>query len=382
MTKEEYTFLYEKYASGNCTDEERRRFEAYSDDFSLDDTEWDTDTLGNENELADKMYARLYDDTHSKSFRGISLLYKLSAAAVLFVVLSSGLYLYLNNSSDPVPAQQQLSKKADVGPGGKKAILNLQNGTKMVLDQSTNGVVSIQGNIVITGSMSGKVLYDSYSLADNNSNVKDYNSINIPRGGEYELRLPDGTRVWLNSESSLKFPAVFSGRDRKVELTGEAYFEVAKNALVPFKVYANGTEIEVLGTEFNVNAYRKGRVTTSLLGGSVKLKVGGQESLLKPGQEAVSLASGRIMVNETNVKDAIAWKNGYFIYQDDNIYQIMADAARWYDVDVEYRGDLRGKGFYGNVARYDNISELLKNIELTGSIKFKIEGRRVIVMSK
>lgn len=382
MTKEEYTFLYEKYISGNCTEEERKRFEAYSDDFSLDDAEWDTDTLGNESEMADKMYARLYDDTRRKSFSGISLLYKISAAAVLFVILSSGLYIYLNNRSTPVAGTENLSLKGDVAPGGKKAVLNLQNGSTMVLDQSTNGVVSIQGNIVITGSMSGKVIYDSYSVLDNQSNKQDYNSINIPRGGEYQLRLPDGTRVWLNSESSLKFPAVFSGRDRKVELTGEAYFEVAKNELVPFKVYANGTEIEVLGTEFNVNAYRKGRVTTSLLGGSVRLKAGGQESLLKPGQQAVTLTSGSISINNANVKDAIAWKNGYFVYQDDNIYKIMADAARWYDVEVEYRGDMRGKGFYGNVARYDNISELLKNIELTGSVRFKIEGRRVIVMSK
>ena len=209
MTKEEYILLYEKCTSGNCTDAEMKLFEDYSDDFSFDDGEWDVSILGNESEIADQMYARLYEDTHRRSFSGLSFLYKLSAAAILFVILSGGLYIYLNNTSPPPSATGLVSKKADVAPGGKKAILTLHDGSKMVLDQSTNGVVSIQGNIVITKRNTGKVIYDSYNLPDNPSNEDNYNAINIPRGGEYELRLPDNTRVWLNSESSLKLQSLF-----------------------------------------------------------------------------------------------------------------------------------------------------------------------------
>lgn len=382
MTKEEYILLYEKCASGYCTDEEISRLEAYNDEFSLDDAEWDAGVFGNETDVADQMYSHLYAQMHRKAPRRLTYLYKWSAAAVLFMVLSAGLYSYLNNSDKQDLTQNAVAVNTDIAPGGKKAVLTLHNGSKMVLDQSTNGVVSIQGNIVITKRNTGKVIYDSYNLPDSASGQENYNSINIPRGGEYELRLPDGTKVLLNSESSLKFPAVFSGRDRKVELTGEAYFEVAENKLVPFKVYANGTEIEVLGTHFNVNAYTKNKVTTSLLEGSVRLKAAGNESLLKPGQQGVSMADGNIKVSKVNVQDAIAWKNGYFVYQDDSIYKIMEQAARWYDIDVEYIGDVRNQTFYGKGNRYGKISELLKNIELTGTVHFKIEGRRVIVMSK
>ena len=383
MTKEEYILLYEKCISGNCTEEEKKLLDAYSDDFSLDDTEWDANTLGNEDEIADRLYAQLYSARQQKSPARFSSLYKYAAAAVLFFILSAGLYSYFDNSPEHTVTESDLAKNTDIAPGRKKATLSLPDGTQMVLDQASNGVVSIQGNIKITKLKEGKVIYDSYNTTANDGTLlkEDFSSIKIPRGGEYELRLPDGTKVWLNSESSLKFPAVFSGRDRKVELTGEAYFEVAENKLVPFKVYANGTEIEVLGTHFNVNAYHK-KVTTSLLEGSVRLKTSGKQSLLKPGQQGVTLADGSIAVSNANVNDAIAWKNGYFSYQDDSIYKIMEQAARWYDVEVEYRGDMTGKGFYGEVDRYDNISELLKNIELTGTVHFKIEGRRVIVMSK
>lgn len=383
MTKEEYILLYERCASGQCTDEEIKLLASYDDEFYLDNAEWDVSIHGNETDVADQMYSQLYAQMHQRPTRRLSYIYRYTAAAVLFLVLSTGLYIYQNNSNKQTLTDQKVAGNTDIAPGGKKAVLTLQDGSRMVLDQSTNGVVSIQGNIVITKRNTGKVIYDSYNLPENPSDQENYNSINIPRGGEYELRLPDGTKVWLNSESSLKFPAVFSGRDRKVELTGEAYFEVAENKLVPFKVYANGTEIEVLGTHFNVNAYRKSGVITSLLEGSVRLKTPGNKSLLVPGEQGVTTTDGKISVSKVNVLDAIAWKNGYFIYQDDSIYKIMEQAARWYDVEVEYVGDdVKGQTFYGKGDRYGNISELLKNIELTGTVQFKIEGRRVIVMSK
>lgn len=383
MTKEEYILLYERCASGQCTDEEVKLLALYDDEFHLDNAEWDVSIHGNETDVADQIYSQLYAQMHPRPVRRLSHIYKYAAAAVLFLVLGTGLYIYQNNSNRQALTAQKVAGNTDIAPGGKKAVLTLHDGSKMVLDQTTNGVVSIQGNIVITKRNTGKVIYDSYNLPKNPSEKDNYNSINIPRGGEYELRLPDGTKVWLNSESSLKFPAVFSGRDRKVELTGEAYFEVAKNTLVPFKVYASGTEIEVLGTHFNVNAYRKSGVITSLLEGSVRLKASGNESLLEPGQQGITAADGKINVSKVNVLDAIAWKNGYFVYQDDSIYKIMEQAARWYDVEVEYVGDdVKSQTFYGKGDRYGNISELLKNIELTGTVQFKIEGRRVIVMSK
>lgn len=386
MTKEEYVSLYEKCASGNCTEQERKLLEEYQDDFSLDVISWDEVSREEESEVSERMYRRLQKSMHKEDHR-VRRLYRyklMAAAAVAFMFFCSGLYYYIN-TSEPLPVSAKSHLKNDILPGRNKAVLTLSDGSQLVLDNSINGILAREGSAVITKLKDGQLIYDhsgsSTHINHDPSKISAYNSIRTPRSGEYQVLLPDGTRVWLNAESSLKFPPVFEGQERKVELFGEAYFEVEKNEEMPFRVIAGDTEIEVLGTHFNVNAYQE-VVKTTLLEGSVRLKREGQETLLQPGQSGIPSEDGAFTVEDeaANVEEVVDWKNGYFIFQDENIRAIMEKAARWYDVEVEYRGNMEDKNFWGKVSRYENISELLKNLELTGMIHFKIEGRKVIVM--
>jgi ferric-dicitrate binding protein FerR (iron transport regulator) len=384
MTKEQYVLLYEKHTLGICTEEEKKLFEQYSDEFSLDNAQWDEDNLGDEKQVLERMYKRFHDEIHPRHQLSWFNRHKFSAAAAILIMLGIGVYLSINQSPKTNSASTDVAiQKKNIPPGGKKAVLTLQDGSQIILDNSQNGIVANQANTVITKTKDGQVIYNSSQSSTLDPKSVPYNSISTPRGGEYQLLLPDNTKVWLNAESTIKFPAVFCGNERKIELSGEAYFEVAQNKEMPFKVLVEGTEIEVLGTHFNVNGYNdRADVNTTLLEGSVKLKNSKKEVMLKPGQSGISSATGGMKVKNVDVEDAVAWKNGYFVFQDEDIYSIMAKAARWYDVDVEFRGNMKDKGFFGKVNRYDNISELLKNMELTGEVQFKIEGRRVIVMAK
>ena len=383
MTKEEYILLYEKYHSGNCSHQEKQLFESYSDDFILGDAEWDLIELGDKQAVVDKMYAQLQSHIHPERKSGWILWARLSAAAVVLAILASGIYYFNSNSAARVSSKDLIVKTNDVGPGTKKAILTLHDGSTVILDESKNGLVASQGKTLISKTKGGQIIYRT-NVADQNQNSPEiYNSIRTPRGGESQLLLPDGTKVWLNSESVIRFPTIFSGNERRVELRGEAYLEVAENKKMPFKISVKGTEVEVLGTHFNVSAYGdKPEVNTTLLQGSVKISKDGHEAMLKPGQSGVTASNGTISVRNVNAADAIAWKNGYFVYQNEDIYSIMEKAARWYDVEVQYQGDMKDTEFYGRGHRYENISELLKNLELAGKVHFKVQGRRVVVMSK
>lgn len=383
MTKEQYVLLYEKYTLGICTEEEKKLFEQYNDEFSLDNAPWDEDKLGDEKQALERMYKRFHNEIHPRPQLSWFNRRKFSAAAAILIMLGIGVYLFINPSTKTNSALTVAIQKESIPPGGKKAVLTLQDGSQIILDNSQNGIVANQANTVITKTKDGQVIYNSSQSSSINPKSVPYNSISTPRGGEYQLLLPDNTKVWLNAESTIKFPAVFCGKERRIELSGEAYFEVAHNQEMPFKVLVEDTEIEVLGTHFNVNGYNdRAEINTTLLEGSVKLKNSKKEAMLRPGQSGISSATGGMKVKNVDVEDAVAWKNGYFVFQDEDIYSIMAKVARWYDVDVEFRGNMKDKGFFGKVNRYDKISELLKNMELTREVQFKIEGRRVVVMAK
>ncbi|HEY6900894.1 MAG TPA: FecR domain-containing protein, partial [Puia sp.] len=195
----------------------------------------------------------------------------------------------------------------------------------------------------------------------------------------HKLVLSDGTQVWLNAQTTLTYPVSFTGKERVVKLTGEAYFEVAHDGTKPFKVVSNGQEVQVLGTSFDIKAYADEPVVqTTLLTGSVKLSASNNYVLLKPGQQAVLENNKDFSVNEVEPSESIAWKNGYFLFKNEGIESVMRTIARWYNVDVSYEGDVKKRRLGGTVSRYQNLDDLLKTIELTKSVKFKIEGRKVI----
>ncbi|MGV8878672.1 MAG: FecR family protein [Sphingobacteriaceae bacterium] len=319
-----------------------------------------------------------------------------SVAAIFFVIAGVGAYIWINREvKKPAIVKNKIRIITnEVVPGGNKAYLTLSNGEKIVLDSAQNGVVAIQAGTNIRKTAEGRIVYDAAKSSDKSAELS-YNIITTPRGGQYQLTLPDGSQVWLNAASSLKFPASFSGKERIVEVTGEAYFEVAKvisasGVRVPFKVISANQLIEVLGTHFNVNAYPD-EVTsnTTLLEGSVKIwqRTTQQAQYLKPGQQA--RVGKDIQVSNVDVNGAVAWKKGYFNFSQENIGSIMRKISRWYNVDIIYKGNITGENFIGSISKFEEVTQVLDMLQLTGSVHFKIEntpgkeltgGRRIVVM--
>lgn len=307
--------------------------------------------------------------------------YLYMAAAAAFVIPMS-LYIYQRNQVKPVSSQ--LTSK--ITPGGNKAVLTLENGSKISLTDVKNGEVANQSGAVITKNRDSQLVYQSVS-----STAKEiaYNTIETPKGGQFQLILSDGTKVWLNAASSLRYPSTFGRGNRKVELVGEAYFEVAKNAAKPFLVSSNKQVVEVLGTHFNVNAYtNEPVVSTTLLEGSVKVisPFTNTYKIIKPGQQSLIHSDD---INKTGIKvknidpdEAVAWKNGYFMFEKEGLASILRKVSRWYDVEIENpQGEKLDKLlFSGTLSKYSDVSKVLRKLELTESVHFKIVGRRIIVM--
>jgi len=307
----------------------------------------------------------------------------LKYAAILAIIAGTAILCFVfNQKSGKVIAPLAANKyQQDVAPGGDVAVLVLSNGKKVNL-YSGEIALSEKDGTRLSGNQ-GEVVY-----ANNEANIETdvlYNTLVVPRAGTYKIQLADGTNVWLNAMSELRFPVKFGTSERKVELSGEAYFEVAKNENVPFKVLTSNQEIEVKGTHFNVNSYADENFSrTTLLEGSVKVSNPadrGKSWLLNPGEQAeTNKKNGQTAIGKANMKEAIAWKNGYFLFNDEKLESIMAKVARWYDVEVVYEGKLEEQSFLGQIERSKKISALLKLLELSGNVHFKISGRRIVVM--
>lgn len=311
------------------------------------------------------------------------------AAAVVCIVAAGAIGYTLLNKKDPVPVVTAKSGtyKNDVPPGGNKAILTLANGQQIVLDSAANGMLAQEG--------SAQVMKDGSSLkyeAGSAPSTITYNTLATPNGGQYQLILPDGSKVWLNAASSIRYPTAFAGNERSVEITGEVYFEITKNQHKPFQVHLPSTAgagvIEVLGTHFNVNAYSDEEATkTTLLEGKVRTSiVNGEWSILKPGQQAViqHLSAGRqgsqlTIHDNVDLEPIMAWTNGQFIFRDQRIEQIMKQLSRWYDVEVSYVGKPVQEGFNATIPRNLPVSKVLRYLELTTLVHFKIEGKKITV---
>lgn len=306
-------------------------------------------------------------------------IYYVAAAVIAMCMISIGAFFLMKPQyQHSISSSKNIEiDKNDVNPGSNKAVLTLADGSSIILDSNRNGTLATQGNI--------QILKSNGVLSYNNSGKKNapvlYNTVSTPRGGQYQLILTDGTKVWLNAASSIRFPASFTGKERRVELLGEAYFEVAKNANVPFKVQVNGMEVEVLGTHFNINSYENElAVRTTLLEGSVKINKNHTSDILKPGQQAQVGNDGKIrIIDHADLTEAIAWKDGKFQFDKADIHAVMRQVARWYDVDVAYQGKVSSH-FGGTISRDVKLSQVLNMLELTGEVKFEIKDRKVVVM--
>jgi len=296
------------------------------------------------------------------------------AASVLVIAFS--LYIFKNDNSERKNEKPiARTTKIDIQAGSDKAVLTLSDGRTIILDSTGTGLLANEGNISIKKGTDGEIVYDGQA------NEMKYNVVSTPRGGQYKLMLGDGTKVWLNAESSLKFPAGFAATVREVELKGEGYFEVAKNERT-FKVTIltpSGNEgmIEVLGTHFNVNGYSdEGTVETTLLEGSVRVIKDGKDKVLKPGEKA--FLNKEIKIVKADVNEETAWKNGKFLFRDATIKSIGEQIKRWYDIDVQYEGKV-SQHFNMEVSRDVSLSRLLQLFEATGQVHFTLNERRVII---
>ncbi len=307
---------------------------------------------------------------------------KLAVAALFLLIAGKAVLFFLPASpakNKPAEPGQPASYAHDLPPGRNDATLTLADGRSIALDSAANGRLAQQGNAKVV-KLNGQIAYTNNGSAQGDEAIL-FNTISTARGNQYQLTLSDGSKVWLNAASSLRFPTAFKGKERRVELTGEAYFEIAKNQAMPFKVQAGSGEIDVLGTHFNINAYTdEPSIKTTVLEGAVAVKKEMLLQLLVPGQQAEFSPKGGIALSENvDVTRETAWKDGFFWFNNTDIHTLMRQVSRWYDVEVEFKGDVGDDGFTGKVSRNVPLSKLLNVLEQY-ELHFKIEGKKIIVL--
>ena len=364
MTKENFLKLIQRVKDGNASDQDIRLYHTWFNKFETI-TEWDDTKLGNAGELKKLIEQRINKQIDIKFYnKGIMPLWtKLAAAASIILCVSFAGY-YLLHKQQP----EQIAYKNDVPPGRNQATLTLANGQKILLSKGMNQKLA-QGNTTVQ--INNQITYTT-GIATQIKTT--YNTLATAIGEQlpYPLILPDGSKVWLNAKSSITFPTAFNGKDRIVKITGEALFEVAHNAGKPFKVLTEKQTIEDIGTTFNVNAYTDEPDTkTTLVEGKVKVN----NIFLEPGQQ-----SDGSHIRTVNTKRYIAWKSDDFYFENDNIQTVMRELARWYNIEVDYEGDMTLDNFTARISRTKNISNILHILENTKGVHFKIDGRRVTVI--
>lgn len=375
--KPDFLKLVEKYLNDTASEEERNTIENYYAHFS--DAPDVSDSLSQEELDALKLNLRQGIDTRisqgNKIYRPLyrRRYFRVAASFLLFAAAAAVIVTSLKHKPVTYYAQKQ-----DLLPGGNKATLTLANGSKINIDSLKNGLFTAQpGARVIK--QGGQLSYNTAGTASNSTEIS-YNTLTTPKGGEYQLVLADGTKVWLNAASSLRFPTAFTGKERIVELTGEAYFEVKHNATQPFKVKTARETVQDIGTRFNINSYSdENAVATTLVEGSIKILTAKSQDIIKPGQQYLLKNSGVTEVRDDVDTDEItAWKSGMFQFNNADMKTIMRQIGRWYNVDVEYQGEVSNATYHGRISRKSKASDVLKILELSG-MNFKIERGKITV---
>lgn len=366
MEKTEAEKLLQRYIDGEATAKERA---IVHDWYNHASSEQHAEDLP----VADLQMVKKRLDT-ALNITGQSVIkpvYRFLAAASVLLMLGYSVYFFADQQRDE---NRQITYSSDVPAGNNAATLTLSNGRKINLNDLDSGALASQSGILVSKTNSGQLIYKA---AGSPEGGLQFNTIETPRGGKYQVILSDGTQVWLNAGSTLKFPASFAQqKDRKVTLTGEAYFEVVHDANKPFKVITAGQITEDIGTAFNISAYTDEKTTkTTIVEGSASIN---GSVVLKAGEQGL-LYGKKISVKRVNTEEAIAWKNGYFMFESEKIESIMRKIARWYNVDIVFEGSMPEDTFSGTVNRSANVSEVLKNLELTDKVHFSIQGRSIMV---
>lgn len=384
MSTMEVQLLLEKYKHGRISQEELQRLKTlvatndYEPEIKADilsalygqvpDSGW---------QAADEavILQHILQSAPIKTRGRVRILRYAAAAALLGAIFFAG-SLYLKKSA---PAPIAANTPAPLAPGSNKAMLVLADGKTIPLDSANIGALAKQGNTSIMNTQEGL----AYKAEGSPAEVV-YNTVVTPRGGQYQLTLADGSKVWLNAASSIRFPTAFIGKERLVEITGEGYFQVAANAQQPFRVKVKGTpdmEVNVLGTSFNIMAYPDEQtITTTLEDGAVQLVHGNSKSVLKPGfGGSLSAGDNDFVIEKADMEQTLAWKEGKFRFRNTSIQTIMRQMARWYNIDVTYQGDLSDVRLTGIISRRENASSLFRILSTTKRVHFDINDNRILV---
>jgi len=387
MQGEKVRELVEKYLKGAASKEEEEQLLRWYWRESSIESEWELANSQTENDLKSKIYANMirYDDVEEiqKDNRKFS---RLGLPILLIVLLGLAAIFYTNRAPKENISQNLVKVKSnDILPGGSKAILTLSDGRTIELEESQNGILVNQGGIKVQKNSDGVIEYTFSKQQEIGSEIIDYteplyNTIETPVGGKYQLNLADGSKVWLNSSSSLRFPIFFSEENREVELQGEAYFEVSKDYKRKFSVRSGIQSVEVLGTQFNINAYSDEKsIKTTLFEGEIRVidLQTNDSKLLKHGEQ--SNVDQSIHVKRIDTQAEIAWKEGYFYFKKADIKTVMRQLGRWYGVTARYKDNLPEHHFSGAISNSLTLLEVLEILEKS-NIHFSLEGKEVIVM--
>jgi len=364
-----------KLLTGEITPAERKELDDWYNHF--DSSEQLVHSELNQQQFAAQLYQQIRTSAGITPLKRIPFYrsrYAAVAASLLLLLSIGGIYTIYSHQEK---SQNTIAKKVvEIKAGSNRAMLTLANGKTIDLENAAEGVLPT-GDQSVKKTGEGTIAYNN--SADNDGT---YNTLSTPKGGKFSIRLPDGTLAILDASSSLRYPSAFKGAKRMVEVSGQVYFEVVHNAKQPFTVKVADQTIEDLGTHFNINSYPGGDgVKTTLEEGLVSISNGRKTVFLKPGQAAFSHAGAKdITVAAADLEEVLAWKNGYFRFNDEHIENIMAQLSRWYDIEVTYSGKLPVDGFNGTISRSKNLSQVLTMLERTGIIHFKIEGRRITVL--
>lgn len=395
MNKEDFFIILDKYHRGIATREEEEFLFAYYRLFDLDDDVLDRldaeakQHLKNSIKAEIDRRAKLYPDAQNRAIElpGRNHYARWMAAAAVFIVISTLGYVFFTRSAGEKVMNTEVVKKKEgkIVPGTNQALLTLQNGEVIALSEHKDGLVAQQSGVSVRKLKDGQLVYET---KDEMSESNVLNTVTTPRGGQYQLTLADGSKVWLNAASSIRFPLAFGKTDRLVEITGEVYFEVAPDPQKPFKVKSERQLIEVLGTRFNVNTYSDELAAkTTLIEGKVSISTsqasGEQEGritrIMKPGQQAtVYRDSPGIRLETVDTEQSVAWKNGYFRFDRADIQTVMRQICRWYDVEAEYKGKLSTDLFAGEIKRDEDVNKVLRILQLS-NVDVQIKGRKIII---
>lgn len=395
MEKKLFISLVEKYLAGEASASETALLEAYYN--RLGEKRRTILSAGQEAELEERLLEgvlRRMDTPMSGRIPSVPPLYRrtwfrAAAAVLLLAVAAAALWSFYGKSWQAPQAETDqgilaLNPREDLAPGGNKALLTLGDGSVIVLDHAENGVLAETADAQVLKLKDGQLEYRV--LNHEKHSQRAYNLLSTPKGGQYQLTLPDKSRVWLNAASSIRYPTAFAGNERKVEVMGEAYFEVAKMPGQTFTVVVpsssgDDAEVEVLGTHFNIKAYRnEAIIQTTLLEGSIRLRKGSEKAVLEPGQQAEVGGGGIRVYNDIDVEGAIAWKKGLFQFDDAELVDILKQLERWYDAEVDYE-NVPELHFKGTISRQVYLSQVLRMLEITSNIRFDIVNKKIKIVT-